>query len=175
MTGPRDEGSSEALGPGGGEGWVVSKACHPWKPPAVVLLAPSTGTETPDSSKVDHPCSCGCAAAGAAGATAGAPPVSTTRRTARKTAGSSRHGHLARACSHSSQSVSGMQDLIDSCIAPPVSPNVSQPLCAGGAAWPMATAGALISWAGAPGPGDSSRSIKLPASDVVRAVSEAPW
>lgn len=52
---------------------------------------------------------------------------------------------------------------------------MSHPLWAGMAGW---AAGTLLCWAtlatGAAVLGDSSRSIKLPASDVVRAVSEGP-
>lgn len=72
-------------------------------------------------------------------------------------------------------SVQMPRTLVVRCDLPLVSPNVSHPLCtdACGAAWGAGAEGALAAGAAGVG-GNSSRSIKLPASDVVRTVSEYP-
>lgn len=63
MTGPWGEGGSGTVEDGGVGSWGVSKACHPWKAPLALLLVLTSGAgvvDTPGSSKVDHPSSCGC-------------------------------------------------------------------------------------------------------------------
>ena len=143
---------------------------------------------TPGCSKVDQPCTSGCAAAGRACATADSPPTVHEEATQRgHTSHIGRSGTFHREiagmvrgqCTRYGLLLNPNAQMPSAMLgrggSPPVSPNVSHPLCADAckAAWGVGAEGALA--AGAAGVCEnSSRSIKLPASDVVRTVSEYP-